>query len=163
MRVRDALAADRDWIAGKLMELWGSTRMALRGKVLDTLTCPALIAGDGEGLLQYRVLTPGVGEIVTLEAFVQWQGIGTVLVAAYLDRARSDGLGEVRVVATNDNVDALRFYQARGFVIHEVRVNAVAVARARSRRFHQPALMASRSATKSSSCGGSAGAKLSPR
>ena len=94
------------------------------------LTCPALIAGDGEGLLQYRVLTPGVGEIVTLEAFVQWQGIGTALVAAYLDRARSDGLGEVRVVATNDNVDALRFYQARGFVIHEVRVDAVAAARA---------------------------------
>jgi GNAT superfamily N-acetyltransferase len=130
MRVRDALAADREWIAGKLVELWGSTRMALRGELLDTLTCPALIAGEGEGLLQYRELGPGRGEIVTLESFVQWQGIGTALVAAYLDRARAAGLGEVRVITTNDNVDALRFYQARGFVIHKVRVNAVAAARA---------------------------------
>jgi ribosomal protein S18 acetylase RimI-like enzyme len=79
--------------------------------------------------LQHRVLAPGVGEIVTLEAFAQWQGIGTALVNAYLERAKSGGLREVRVITTNDNVDALRFYQSRGFVIHEVRVNAIVAAR----------------------------------
>jgi GNAT superfamily N-acetyltransferase len=129
MQLREATAEDKTWIAEKLMELWGSTRMALRGEILDTLTCPAIIAGDGEGLLQHRVLAPGVGEIVTLEAFAQWQGIGTALVNAYLERAKSGGLREVRVITTNDNVDALRFYQSRGFVIHEVRVNAIVAAR----------------------------------
>jgi hypothetical protein len=31
----------------------------------------------------------------------------------------------VVVVTTNDNIDALRFYQARGFVIRQVRVDAI--------------------------------------
>jgi GNAT superfamily N-acetyltransferase len=129
MEIREATAADRDWVRDKLIESWGSTRMVIREELTDCAAADSLIAGDGEGLLQHRVLRPGTGEIVTLEAFVQWRGIGSALVEAYLGRAKAAGLKEVVVVTTNDNIDALRFYQARGFVIREVRVNAVAASR----------------------------------
>jgi GNAT superfamily N-acetyltransferase len=123
--IRESTPADREWIAGKLRETWGSTRMVIDGELIDCLEVPSLIAGDGEGILQFRTREPGTGEIVTLEAFSQWKGIGTALVEAYLQRAAREGLREVVVVTTNDNVDALRFYQARGFVIREVRVDAI--------------------------------------
>lgn len=129
MQVRDAVEADRDWIRARLLESWGSTRMVLRGELMEVLGSPALIAGDGEGLLHHRTLSEGVGEIVTLDAFERRRGIGTALVNAYLERAGADGLREVRVITTNDNVDALRFYQSRGFVIRAVRVNAMEAAR----------------------------------
>jgi GNAT superfamily N-acetyltransferase len=125
MDIREATEADREWIGHKLRETWGSTRMVIRGELVDCMEMPTLIAGDGEGILQFRVRRPGTGEIVTLEAFTPWQGIGTALVEAYLERAARQGHHEVVVVTTNDNVDALRFYQARGFVIREVRVDAV--------------------------------------
>ena len=94
---------------------------------MEVLGSPALIAGDGEGLLHHRTLSEGVGEIVTLYAFERRRG--TALVDAYLERARADGLREVRVITTNDNVDALRFHQSRGLVIRAVRVNAMEAVR----------------------------------
>ncbi len=125
MHIREATEADREWIKRKLRETWGSTRMVVRGELVDCLEVPALIAGDGEGILQFRTVGPDTGEIVTLQAFTPWKGIGTALVEAYLERAAHERLREVVVVTTNDNVDALRFYQARGFVIREVRIDAV--------------------------------------
>jgi ribosomal protein S18 acetylase RimI-like enzyme len=129
MNVREAMEADRDWIRAKLVEQWGATRMVLRGEMVECADADSLIAGAGEGLLQHRVLRSGIGEILTLEAFVQWRGVGTTLVEAYVERARAAGLREVVVVTTNDNIDALRFYQKRGFAIREVRVNAIEAAR----------------------------------
>jgi GNAT superfamily N-acetyltransferase len=129
VQIRESTAADLEWIKGKLLSSWGSTRMAIRGELVECAGLPGLIAGDGEGLLQFRTLRPGTGEIVTLEAFAQWKGVGTALVEAYMTRAKAEGLREVVVVTTNDNVDALRFYQARGFVIREVRIDAMRDAR----------------------------------
>jgi ribosomal protein S18 acetylase RimI-like enzyme len=130
MEIRRAGPADAPWIEARLVESWGSTRMVLRGEMVDALRTGALIAGAGEGLLQHRLLAPGVGEIVTLEAFTPFKGIGTALVAAYLAEARAAGLDRVVVITTNDNLDALRFYQTRGFTILAVRPGAVAAARA---------------------------------
>jgi GNAT superfamily N-acetyltransferase len=129
MKVKTATEADREWIKAKLVEQWGATRMVLRGEMVECADADSLIAGEGEGLLQHRVLRPGVGEILTLEAFVQWRGVGTALVEAYVKQAKVAGLREVVVVTTNDNLDALRFYQKRGFAIREVRVGAVETAR----------------------------------
>jgi N-acetylglutamate synthase-like GNAT family acetyltransferase len=130
MEIRRAGPSDASWIEERLIESWGSTRMVLRGEMVEAMRCEALIAGDREGLLQHRLVAPGVGEIVTLEAFTPFKGIGTALVAAYLEEARTAGLGRVVVITTNDNLDALRFYQTRGFAILAIRPGAVAAARA---------------------------------
>jgi nucleoside-diphosphate-sugar epimerase len=53
-------------------------------------------------------------EILTLHAGEQWHGAGTALIEAVGQLARRHGCGRLWVITTNDNVDALRFYQRRG-------------------------------------------------
>ena len=54
-------------------------------------------------------------EILTLHATRQWAGAGSALVAAVRELAAGRGCRRLWVLTTNDNVDALRFYQRRGF------------------------------------------------
>jgi hypothetical protein len=48
-----------------------------------------------------------------------------------VDKARRFGCHEIRLTTTNDNVDALRFYQRRGFRLAELRPGAVDQSRQR--------------------------------
>ena len=69
---------------------------------------PALIYGENEGVLHHRALDDLTYEIVTLEAFRQWRGIGTALVERVAEIAKDRGYRELAVVTTNDNLDALQ-------------------------------------------------------
>lgn len=129
IEIKASTEADREWIRRQLAESWGSHMMVLRGELFDAIDCPALIAGDREGLLHYRALSDDVCEIVTLEAFRTGRGIGTTLIEAIAALARSDGHARLVVVTTNDNLDALRFYQSRGFRLSALRPGAVDAAR----------------------------------
>jgi len=80
------------------------------------------------GLLTYEV-RDGVLEIVTLDAVRQWAGTGTALVEAAAAEAAGRGCPEVRLTTTNDNLDALRFYQRRGFRLAGLRPGAAGRAR----------------------------------
>ena len=80
------------------------------------------------GLLTYEVRGATL-EIVTINAAERTRGVGTALVEAAVAAARSNGCTEVRVTTTNDNVDALRFYQRRGFRLVELRPDALARSR----------------------------------
>jgi GNAT superfamily N-acetyltransferase len=50
-------------------------------------------------------------EILTLHASDQWRGVGSALVEAVKDVAVAQRCVRLTVTTTNDNVDALRFYQ----------------------------------------------------
>jgi len=52
---------------------------------------------------------------VTLHAFQPFAGIGTALVQAVRDVAADEGCRRLWLITTNDNLDALRFYQRRDF------------------------------------------------
>lgn len=81
------------------------------------------------GLLTYEVRA-GTMEIVTLDAVRPQSGIGTALVEAAAGAAAALGCGEIRLTTTNDNLNALRFYQRRGFRLDALRPGGVARARA---------------------------------
>lgn len=130
MEIRSANEADRGWIRRKLIDAWGSEMIVLRGALLDPSALPALVYGEYEGVLHHRALDDLTYEIVTLEAYRQWRGIGTALVGHVAGLAREDGYRELSVVTTNDNLDALRFYQARGFHLFDLRPGAIDTARA---------------------------------
>jgi GNAT superfamily N-acetyltransferase len=105
--------------------------VARRGEVVDALARPAVTAVDGDelvGVLTYD-LGPVEVEIVALYAGRQWGGIGSVLIEAVVDLATAAGCRRCWLVTTNDNVDALRFYQRRGFHLTTVRCGAVDEAR----------------------------------
>lgn len=109
---------------------WGET-VVVHGVVYEVASLLALIASrDGEeaGVLSYHVDDDGL-EIVTVEAFSRHGGVGTALVEAVCAVAWSLGLARVWLVTTNDNLDALRFYQRRGFRLVGVAPDAVSAAR----------------------------------
>jgi ribosomal protein S18 acetylase RimI-like enzyme len=94
------------------------------GSVVDALACQGLVAErDGElvGIVTYELDGDDV-EVVYIEVTDKHQGVGTRLIDAV--EARTEP-GRLWLVTTNDNLDALRFYQRRGFRIAQVRPGAV--------------------------------------
>ena len=57
------------------------------------------------------------------------RGIAAALVEAVADAARRAGAGELWLVTTNDNLDALRLYQRHSFRLAELRPDALDAAR----------------------------------
>ena len=125
---------DQQWVEEVLERLWGSRTIAVHGRLFDAAALPALIAGDRQGLrtglLTYTVEPPRT-EIVTLDALEPHHGIGSALVAALVAELAARGIAELRLTMTNDNLDALRFYQRRGFRLAALRPAAVDDARRR--------------------------------
>jgi GNAT superfamily N-acetyltransferase len=102
-------------------------RVARRGELVESLEHPALLAWAGDvlvGVATY-VITASDCELLTLHARSRFAGTGSALLAAVEDVARGAACTRLWVVTTNDNVDALRFYQRRGFRLSLLRPEAV--------------------------------------
>jgi ribosomal protein S18 acetylase RimI-like enzyme len=133
IRIRPVGEGDRPMLRWLVAELWGSEIVAVHGCSLRPAELPGFIAERSRriaGLLTYR-LERDILEIVTLNAMQRRAGIGTLLIDAAVGSARRSGCQQIRLTTTNDNVDALRFYQRRGFRLAELRPGAVDQARQR--------------------------------
>jgi GNAT superfamily N-acetyltransferase len=134
VKVRAREAADRAAAEGFLGRR-GGLRVARLGELVYPLDHPAFVAETADGRLA-GMLTYVPGQdwqqcgILTLHAGEQWHGAGTALIEAVGQLARRHGCARMWVITTNDNVDALRFYQRRGFCL--VRVHRGAVDRSRA-------------------------------
>jgi GNAT superfamily N-acetyltransferase len=129
--VRARQAADEAEVAA-FLRANHSERVARLEQLVRPLDHPALIAEVGgrlAGLLTY-VLADRECEILTLHTAVQWRGTGTALIEAVERLARDAGCSRLWLLTTNDNVDALRFYQRRDFRL--AALNAGAVDRSRA-------------------------------
>ena len=132
MTVRSAAPADRAAIAA-FLEARGMRHVARLGELLDALEDSAIVAqiADGtlSGVLTYRVVGRAC-EVTTLYVEVPGRGTGTDLLAAVEAVARAEDCQRLWLITTNDNVDALRFYQRRDFRITAVHPGAVDRSRA---------------------------------
>jgi ribosomal protein S18 acetylase RimI-like enzyme len=128
MHIRALEPADIPW-AETLIGGFGGRMQARRGELVDVLDASGFIAVDDKanplGVLTYASRPDGV-EVLYVESALRYRGVGTALLDALFHLV---GDQTVWLVTTNDNVDALRFYQRRGFVIRAVRVGAVNEAR----------------------------------
>jgi GNAT superfamily N-acetyltransferase len=132
LQVRGVVAADRDRVDTFL----GDHNAALVGRLdqlVDARLQPALLAeDDGElaGVVTYIVADSDC-EVLTLHAERSWQGVGTVLLLEVEQIAAEQGCTRLWLITTNDNVDALRFYQRRGFRLTRLHPGAVDASRLR--------------------------------
>jgi len=129
--VRPVAEGDRPTVTWLVEELWGSTVQVVHGMVFRPADLPGLIAERATrlaGLLTYDI-ADGTLEIITLNALEPRSGVGTLLMEAAAAEARRQGCHQIRLTTTNDNLDALRFYQRRGLRLVALRAGAVDRAR----------------------------------
>jgi ribosomal protein S18 acetylase RimI-like enzyme len=112
----------------------GGRHQARLGRRHDVLELSGVGAWDAQQLV--GVATYDVhGDTAELAAIAvsdghRLRGIGTQLIDAVVAAVRSEGARDVWLVTTNDNVDALRLYQRRGFRLSELHAGAIDRARA---------------------------------
>ena len=131
LRVRERAENDRADVEYFLAERH-ALQVARLGRLEQALDHPALVAerdGTLAGVLTF-VLDGDACEILTLHAAERFGGTGTALVEAVEQRAADAGCSRLWVITTNDNVDALRFYQRCGFRLAALHRGAVDDSRA---------------------------------
>nr|BBH90646.1 N-acetyltransferase [Thermosporothrix sp. COM3] len=122
---------DTEWKTRFFHEHWGGTLMISRGVTHHLDTHPgfiALLEGNRAGLLTYYIQNQEC-EITCLESLKEGRGIGTALIEAAKAAARDADCTRLWLITSNDNVDALRFYQKRGFTLVAVHRDAITEAR----------------------------------
>jgi GNAT superfamily N-acetyltransferase len=130
--IRSIGQEDRLRVAALVEELWGSRLVVTRVRVHDASAVPGFLAFDGNdivGLLTLRV-EGGECEILTLDALVPGKGIGRALLEAGFQYARGLGCSRVWLITTNNNLNAIAFYQKCGMRMVAIHLDAVTQARA---------------------------------
>jgi len=117
VEIRALTEGDRGWVGKLVVERWGASVVTGRGRSWEPAGLPGFAAFDGErcvGLVTYELDGPAC-EIVTIDALVEGEGVGTALLEAVEEAARAHGCDRVQLLTTNNNLRALAFYQKRGF------------------------------------------------
>ncbi|HLF03192.1 MAG TPA: GNAT family N-acetyltransferase [Anaerolineales bacterium] len=114
--LRPATDSDRPFLRQFMLEHWGGDMMLAHGETFYPAEHPAFIAesdGQAAGVITYWFRN-GECEVTSLESLRREQGIGTALMNAVIAEAKKEGCRRLWLITTNDNLDALRFYQKRG-------------------------------------------------
>ena len=111
----------------EIIKGWGSDILVSRGKIYRAEDLDGILVYDNEkiaGLGLYDINNNNC-EIVLLETFVQNKGIGTQIIEKIKEIAKKRNCKKVWLITSNDNIDAIRFYQKRGFCIANIYIKAM--------------------------------------
>ncbi len=130
--VRPVGEADREWMPAFVHERWGAELVVAHGAVYVPHRLPGFVAEDESGAIAGLATYSIEGrscELVTLDATPAGRGVGTALLQAVVNAATAEECTRLWLVTTNDNLDALAFYQKRGLRLVAVHPGALAVSR----------------------------------
>ena len=139
--LRNIRYEDRDWIRRWMIFQWGAEIVIAHDQVFHPADLAGFVATDLEtsepiGLITYHFIGDSC-EIITLDSMREGLGIGNALIEAAKEHAIKMDCKRLWLVTTNDNMNSLRFYQKRGFVL--VKIDRGAVYRARQQKPEIPA------------------------
>jgi len=120
------------WLKDLWVAEWGGDRMVSRGHEYQLSELESLIARVGEkfvGAATYRLTEDLSCELMSINSMDRGHGTGSQLLAAVEQEARAAGCRRVWLITSNDNLDALRFYQRRGYRITGIHSGAIDQAR----------------------------------
>ena len=131
MKIQNVTEKDLEWIQSLLKKRWGSPNIVTRGKIHHADQLPGFIAFESDhpvGLITYSLKNDEC-EIVTLDNLESGKGIGVKLIKSVLDFANEINCIRVWLITTNDNTNALRFYQKIGFHLVTIHQGAIEISR----------------------------------
>ena len=115
------------------VEHWGGEEMITRGNVYRPEQLEGFVVEDDDewvGLLTF-VVKDGECEVTSLDSLREGQGIGSKLIDQAIEEAGAQDCKRLFLITTNDNLNALGFYQKRGFEIAAIYRGAVNESRKR--------------------------------
>ncbi|CAG9621517.1 GNAT family N-acetyltransferase [Sutcliffiella rhizosphaerae] len=111
---------------------WGSPEMVISSGTYDCSTLDGFVffdeTGNLLGVVTY-ILKNKECEIISLDSLQERRGIGAALMNAVEELAKQHKCTYIKLITTNDNLVALKFYQKRGYKLSRLLRNAVAEAR----------------------------------
>lgn len=119
---------DKTFLENFFIDHWGAGGIVSRGYYHKAETLEGfyfMVDDEIRGLVTYH-LQGGACEIVSLDSLIENQGIGTKLLNKVYEACPADYYW---LITSNDNVNAMRFYQKRGFTMYRVHRNAINDAR----------------------------------
>src|SRR5712691_1414189 len=125
--IRPLNSTDSSWVSQFIIEHWGNAMVVSRGRAYYPHALPGFVAIRNEetaGLLTYSIKGDSC-QIVTINSTQPLSGAGTALIEAVKEAARQARCKRLWLITTNDNLNALRFYQKRGFALVAVHRNAL--------------------------------------
>lgn len=121
----------RGAVNAMLKDEWDCPPSVSRGRAIDTTGLPGFVSVEGDrinGVITYNIENAAC-EIVTLNSFEENKGIGTALINAVCSVAKTEKCTKIWLITTNDDIDAIRFYQRKGFEWVATRIDAIEVSR----------------------------------
>lgn len=91
--------------------------MIIRGKGIDMTKTEGFYFSKGKdivGLITY-IVYDNILEITSLDSLQENQGIGSKLLKTVIHEAKKRKVQKIVLITTNDNINAIKFYQKRGF------------------------------------------------
>jgi ribosomal protein S18 acetylase RimI-like enzyme len=122
---------DTEALRTLLRRRWGETLMMF-GRSWKLGDYDAYVARDAGGTIVGLVTTVvqrSTRLALTLDSFSDQPGVGRLLLDFVMTLGRDEGARSLRVLTTNDNTPALRYFQKRGFKIVAFYPGAIAVYR----------------------------------
>ena len=123
-----ALSSDDQEIVKTIAETqWGDNLIIVHGNEFHLDQLPGFKAMHGKtwvGLVTYDI-KDDICEIVSLDSFIPGMGTGRKLVDEVAKTARKAACKKIVLITTNDNLNAIGFYQKIGFQMVWVEPDAV--------------------------------------
>ena len=122
---------NRKLINAFIKQHWYTTTMIIRGKEIDMTKTDGFYFSEGEniiGLITY-IVYDNILEITSLDSLLENQGIGSKLVETVIHEAKEKKFQKIVLITTNDNINAIRFYQRKGFDMVHLFRNALDISR----------------------------------
>lgn len=131
LSIRPLEEKDRSWSNGIIEEQWGSIKIVTRGRIHYANELAGYIVEQGgkkAGLITYKIYGREC-EIITMNALEKGIGVGTKLLEAVRNKAVESHCRGIWLITTNDNTDAMRFYQKKGLFLVAVHRDSIKQAR----------------------------------
>jgi ribosomal protein S18 acetylase RimI-like enzyme len=116
--LRPTRTGDREWIADAMNAQWGSVAVVSRGRLTEDASLLSGLVAERDGRPVGFALLRRDGderEVVVLQSLEPRSGVGTALLQRAREEAGRSGLRRLWLITTNDNLEAIRFYQRCGW------------------------------------------------
>ncbi len=128
-----------DWVLDQMRCTWGADIMVTRGVLHHLSNLTGFVALDPDtkdkiGWIMYHINQPTANdtttptrscEIIVVHTLQREVGVGSALVDRVIQEVTSRKCKDVWLITTNDNIEAIRFWQKRGFAINAIHTNAM--------------------------------------